>query len=183
MVEHYDWGTTTNGLRLAVATVKSEYRNHEEELSDLPGKHDDIEFRVALQNVGDKDLVLDLGSMIGNGPHQCYSTMVTLSFTDSSGVTNVLKDNCGRRPGVAGRMDHFVAPLPIGCTYILKVSFDNYWFSATNSSLKPGEYQVKAMFEGKAVTRESVNTGMEGLKLLRYWTGKAESGTIQLKVE
>lgn len=181
MVECYSWGKETNGLRVAVATVKSEYKNNEEELLEPPKDGNNIEFRVALQNVGDKDFVLNLGTMLINGSQ--YSSAITLSITGSNGVTKVLCDNDDRRPGVIGRRDPFVVPLPAGCTYILRINFENYWFSPGDSSLQKGEYQVKAELDGKAVTLRSANGDMKGLSLMPYWTGKVTSGTMRFTVE
>lgn len=157
---NYEWGEKLNGLRIGISQVKPYQQN------------DKAWFNVALQNVGKKDLMLNLGTMLANGKEQ-YSTAVKLIFTDPNGKSYEFHNNIGRHPGIAGRVDPFVVPLAVGCTYALKVDFDNYWFVPVGASLPKGQYRITAIFDGK--TADYINLDMEGIALMPYWTGTIKS--------
>ncbi len=167
-VAGYAWGQEHNGLRIGISQVKPPKQND----SDKP------QFRVALQNTGKKDLVLNLGMMLANGKEQ-YSTAVKLIFTDANSNTYEFHNNIGRHPGIAGRLDPFVVPLAVGCSYVLSVNFDNHWFIPIGTSLPKGQYRVTAVFKGKGVVH--TNLDMEGISLMPYWTGEIKSKKLLFK--
>jgi len=136
---NYAWGEKLNGLRIGISQVKPYQQN------------DKTWFNVALQNVGKKDLVLNLGIMLANGKEQ-YSTAVKLIFTDPNGKSYEFHNKIGRHPGIAGRIDPFVVPLAVGCTYVLR---------------------------GKAAG--FINLDMEGISLMPYWTGTIKSKELLFK--
>ena len=161
-VAHCAWGEELNGLRIGISQVKRPEQND----------HCKPQFSLALQNVGKKALVLNLGIMLANGKEQ-YSTAVKLIFTGPNGKNYEFHNNIGRHPGIAGRVDPFVVPLAVGCTYILKVDFDNYWFVPVGASLPKGQYRITAVFDGK--TADYINLDVEGMALMPYWTGTIKS--------
>lgn len=165
---NYAWGEKLDGLRIGISPVKTYQQND----------NDKTRFNVTLQNVGKKDLVLNLGMMLANGKEQ-YSTGVKLIFTDPNGKTYEFHNNIGRHPGIAGRVDPFVVPLAVGCTYVLRVDFDNYWLVPVGISLPKGQYHVAAIFESKAVVH--TNLDMEGISLMLYWTGVIKSEELLFK--
>ncbi len=146
--------------------------------SDKTNDSDKPQFRVALQNIGEKDLVLNLGIMLANGKEQ-YSTAVKLIFTDANSNTYEFHNNIGRHPGIAGRLDPFVVPLAVGCTYVLRLDFDSYWLVPVGTSLPNGQYRVTAVFDGKFV--DHTNLDMEGISLMPYWTGTIKSKELLFK--
>ncbi len=163
-IERYAWGEKLDGLRIGISQVRRPQYD----------KREKPQFHVALQNVGTKDLVLNLGIMLANGKEQ-YSTAVKLIFRDSNGKTYEFHNNMGRHGGIAGRVDPFVVPLAVGCTYVLRVDFDNYWYTSRGApqSLPKGEYRAVAVFEGKAAN--FINLDMKGIRLMSYWTGTIKS--------
>ena len=168
-IAHYAWGEKLDGLRIGISQVKRPEHNN----------YDKPRFHVALQNVGKKDLVLNLGIMLANGKEQ-YSTAVKLIFTDSNGKTYEFHNNIGRHPGIAGRVDPFLIPLAVECTYVLRVNFDNYWSISSTAvpvSLPKGEYLVAAVFDGKAINFK--DTGLYTRDL--YWTGVIKSNEVLFK--
>ena len=162
----FTWGEKLDGLRIGISQVKRPEQND----NDKP------RFNIALQNIGKKDLVLNLGIMLANGREQ-YSTSVTLIFTDPNGKSFEFHNNIGRHPGIAGRMDPFIVPLAAGCTYILRADFDNYWSISPVGlpvSLPKGRYRVSAVFNGKAATFKQTGVYTQDL----YWNGTIKSKEI-----
>jgi len=165
-VARYAWGEKLDGLRISISQVNRLEQND----------YDKPRFNIALQNIGKKDLVLNLGIMLANGKEQ-YSTAVKLILTDPNGKTYEFHNNIGRHPGIAGRVDPFVVPLAVGCTYILRVDFDNYWFVSPVGvpvPLPQGRYRVAAVFNGKAVTFKQTGVYTQDL----YWNGVIKSKKI-----
>ena len=163
---NYAWGEKLDGLRIGISPVKPYQQND----------NNKIRFNVTLQNVGKKDLVLNLGIMLANGKEQ-YSTEVKLIFTDLNGKSYEFHNNLDRRPGIAGRVDPFLVPLADGCTYALRADFDNYWFVPVGTSLPKGQYHVAAVFEGKALVFKDTNLYTRDT----YWAGVIKSKEVLFK--
>ena len=68
-----DWGSVVNGLQMRISVDSSAI-----EQSKVP------KFRVELRNVGEKDLLLNLGTKSLDGRHQ-YLTAVSLILEDEQG--------------------------------------------------------------------------------------------------
>jgi len=114
-------------------------------------------FRVELSNEGRDDLILNLGSMIGNGRKQ-YASKIGLSLTDAGGKSRRLE----LMPAgiVGGRVDPMIVPLPAGATFSVLVDLEEYWDAESSEfagKLKPGSYSVEARFEGAAVSQREAN--------------------------
>jgi hypothetical protein len=80
--------------------------------SDFP------KFRVELRNLGARDLILNLGFTLSNGSKQYPSALVLMIIGPDRKARQF--DLIGP-PGVAGRMDPLVLPLPVGSTFSLPV--------------------------------------------------------------
>lgn len=151
------WGTAVGGLRVGVRAAG-------------PGVAE-----VVLENTGEEDLTLDLGLALANGRRH-LPTAVRLALTDAAGKAHPLGL---REPGVAGRVDPFVVPLPAGGRYTLRCRLADY--AAGDAGLLPaGRYRATAEFSGAGVTR--TNPDAAHLALLRYWVGTATSGGAELIV-
>jgi len=154
---------TLDGLQIAIDPVKPAFT------PDEP-----CEFRVTLKNVGDKDLVLNLGVMLANGQKQ-YATAIQLLWTEDvrdGGIILFRKSPAG----VAGRMDDLIVPLPVGASYSLSASFKDFWCPAPKRlKLEPrrGRYDVAAVFKGSPA--KSLNADTQGLGLMTFWSGKVTS--------
>lgn len=72
------------------------------------------EFSVALENTGDSDFVVNLGSMLANGKVM-LPTEIRFVLTDPAGRTQELE--FATSP-VAGRIDPFIVPLRKGSSYV-----------------------------------------------------------------
>ena len=107
-------------------------------------------FRAALENTGDNDIVLNLGTMLANGKVQLPDA-IRLILTDARGESRELHFFDRRYPGVGGRVDDYVVPLRAGSSYSIKMSLDDYWSPDTKEhrlNLAPGKYRIRAEFTG-----------------------------------
>lgn len=162
------WGPTTEDLRMSTSVDKNSVDGN-------------IGFTVSIQNVGDKDVILNLGIMLANGRKQ-YPTEIHPALVDSKGVSRDLRS---REPGiVAGRVDDYLVPLRIGSTYTVSLRLEDYWCPATEEfqlKLAPGEYYLSARLEGKGA--RSINRDTEGSALMGFWEGNLESGTVGFRID
>ncbi len=161
-------GTLANPLQISVASIR-----------ETSGS---LLFEVRLHNTGDQDLILNLGMMLGNGRRQ-YPDAIHLRLSDQHGKTLML-DLIG--PAIiAGRMDPFVVPLPRGATFSFPVRLTDYISPKENVwkiDLAPGKYTLSAEYKGMAVPQRAANLDMQGIALMPYWTGRAESKTLSFTV-
>jgi hypothetical protein len=139
-------------------------------------------FRVTVENIGDKDVVLNLGMMLANGRVH-LPTEIRLILTDSGGETKELHFSDKRYPGVTGRIDDYAVPLSVGSAYTLRLSLDNFWCPKTKEfrlNLKPGVYRVRSELTGKGA--QFVNGDMEGMKLMKFWKGTLQSDVTVFQI-
>jgi hypothetical protein len=156
-----DCGTAVDGLQMCLATSSPN-------------------LQLTLRNVGDHDVTLNLGVMLGNGKVQS-PTRIAIKFTDALGNTRLFKFYDKRYSGVGGRLDDYVVPLRIGSTYTFQLTFDQFWCQETTEFSIPllsGDNYLTAQFEGAGPG--SVNSDMQGTKLMKFWLGKVSSNTLTL---
>ena len=161
------WGDTDKGLRLGLVTTSE---------SERP------EFRVAIENTTDKDVVINLGFMLANGKVM-FPHAVHLILSDAHGTTRTLEYFDRRYPGVAGRVDDFLVALRAGSAYEMRLSLNQYCSAATNEfdlRLPPGPYRIEARFEGDGA--KATNEDTPGIALLNFWTGSLRSNSVTFQV-
>jgi len=159
------WGNVVSGLQMTINLDQAEAVR-----AKIP------KFRVELRNAGASDLTLNLGFMLGNGRKQ-YPTAVFLILTDEQGKSRRF-DLIGP-PGVAGRLDTFVLPLPVGATFSIPVDLDKYFAAASREydyKLTPGTYSLEAQFTGERLSRDV------DLPLGSYWEGTLTSNQLRFEV-
>jgi len=139
-------------------------------------------FKVDLQNVGDHDLVLNLGFMLANGRRQ-YPDAIILTIIDPQG--NAGQFDLIGPGGIAGRLDPLIVPLPTGSTFSLPVDLDKYWAAAPKDfdyKFQRGTYSLEARFSGKTVSSQEANLDVKGIALMPYWTGTVTSNQLQFEI-
>jgi hypothetical protein len=134
---------------------------------------------VTLENVGDSDLNVKLGFSLANGKTHHPAAVRLLALSKENKTRTLIY---AAIPGVAGRVDPFVVPLPAGSSYTLRCAFDKYADSETGEriDLTAKDYRIAAELLGEAVTETNVN--LKGLALMPYWQGKARSHEVQFPV-
>ena len=160
------WGPVNAGLRMAVWVMRSDTQGHE-----APQIH------VGIENVGDSDVVLSLGSMFANGKTM-HPLAVALTITDGGGTIRELQYD---EPPVAGRVDDYLVALRTGSTYTLRLPLNRYSSPVTNEhrlTLRPGHYRIEARFTGWDA--RSINADTTGVGLLNFWKGAVRSNVADL---
>ena len=166
-----DWGATNAGLRISISSVTT--------ATDRP---DEREFSVAVENVGDSDVVVNLGFMISNGKVM-FPEAVRLLLTDSRETTRELQYFDRRYPAIAGRVDDFIVALRIGSVYAIRVTLDRYWSPATKEfalKLARGRYRIEARFDGQGA--RALNLDTPGIGLLNFWKGTLRSNSLAFEI-
>ena len=154
-------------LRMSISATKQGYTN------ETPI------FHVALENAGDKDVMLNLGMMLGNGKLLLPDT-IHLILTDSRGESRELHFSNTR---IAGRVDDYIIPLRSGSTHSLKLSLADYWCPQTKEfkiNLKHGEYRIHAQLTSKGA--QHLNADTQGMKLMNVWKGKLQSDATAFRI-
>jgi hypothetical protein len=162
-----EWGTVSDGLRMAISSLSSENTPPEER-----------RFSVAIENVADRDVVLNLGYMLANGKVM-FPTAVALILADAQGRTRELRYFDRRYPGVAGRVDDFTVALRSGSVYILRLSLDHYSSAATGEvtlNLATGRHRMAARFDARGAS--SLNLDTQGIGLMHFWKGTLRSNSV-----
>ena len=153
------WGRTSAGLRMAVWTTPSDT-----ERAAAPQVH------VGVENVGESDVILNLGFMLGNGD-KMYPLAVGLVLTDTHGKVQQLEYPT---PGVGGRVDDFLVALRAGSMYSLRLALNEYWVpKEPRLTFGRGTYRIEARFTGGAARQ--INLDTEGIATLNFWKGTLQS--------
>ena len=101
------WGPVADGLRMSIALTPSS------------ATATTARFRVAIENAGERDAVLNMGLMMANG-QVLLPTALFLTITDSQKVGRELSFFSDRGSGrLSGKMDDYVVPLRPGATYTM----------------------------------------------------------------
>jgi hypothetical protein len=165
------WGEVVGGLQMSI------YPDQASRADSKPPK-----FRVELRNVGESDLILNLGMMLANGKKQ-YPNAVVLTLIDAQGKSRHL--DLSEPFSVGGRLDPLVLPLPTGAAFSIPVDLDKYWAPASKEfdfKLKPGSYLLEAQFTGRGVSQQEANLDVKGIALMPYWRGTVTSNHLQFEV-
>jgi hypothetical protein len=136
---------------------------------------------LAFQNVGDRDVTLNLGFMLANGRVQ-LPDHVQLKFTDALGKERLFHFADLRHGAIGGRLDDYVVPLRAGSMYTLRLTLDQFWCPETQEfeiPLMPGENRLTAQFEGRGA--KLINEDMIAIRLMNFWLGRVESNTLIIK--
>jgi hypothetical protein len=137
--------------------------------------------QLSFANVGDHDVTLNLGIVLGNGKLQS-PTNIVLKFMDAQGKVRRFKFFDKRYSGIAGRVDDYVVPLRARSTYTIQLTLDQFWCQETNEFSIPllaGDNYLTAEFEGTSANH--ANPDMTAIKFMNFWRGKVESNTLKLR--
>src|SRR5215471_4428678 len=156
------WGSPSDGVQMSLSSPEPS----------------DSELQLALRNVGDHDVTLNLGWMLANGKVQ-LPNYISLNLTDGKGKTRLFQFTDKNHSRVAGRVDDYVVPLRVGSMFTLALRLDQFWCQETmefEMKLLPGENRLTAQFEGRGA--KQANLDMPAMKLMNFWLGKIESNTL-----
>jgi len=155
------WGPASAGLRMAVWTTPSDTIQ-----AAAPHVH------VGIENVGESDVVLNLGIMLANG-RRMYPLAIALVLTDTTGKIRPLTYP---DPAVGGRVDDYLVALRAGSRYSLRLGLEQYYSTSADEyplKLAPGSYRIEARLAGREA--RAINLDTQGIALLNFWTGTLRS--------
>jgi HEAT repeat protein len=151
-----------DGLRVTVTKVQPKN-----------GADKRLRFAVALHNIGDKDLMLNLGMIVGT---RQYPTGIDLVLSDEKGIVRKLVLPW---PRVAGRVDDYTVPLSVDATHIIVANLDQYLPANPRPELpvqlSEDSYKIVAVFVGKGARH------FDPL-IATFWMGKAVSEPLEFTV-
>ncbi len=130
-----------------------------------------LNYFALLRNEGEKPLFLVIGTIMANDKWLCPDRIeLLIAGPDGKARSSRSSFGCNPSGGVAGRLDPLTIALAAGATYSLPV--------LELRGLSAGRYIVKAKYTGVSLSLRSLNLDMQGLSLIRYWTGTVESNTL-----
>ena len=156
------WGKPINGLQLSLQASKRIYK---------AGRK--IEFFVTFRNVGSKDIVLNLGEMLGNGDQ--HLSKIGFEIIDETGKSTDLSYN---PYPVGGSIGILAVPLKVGASYTVSIFLKDYSLGLTQPrtvyQFEPGVYQLVCHYEGRQTLRNPTS--------LKFWEGKIASNKIEFRL-
>lgn len=158
------YGDTVEGLRMNVSIDTSDTNN---------GDH----LQVRIQNIGEKDVLLSLGWIIG---YRAYVEEISLELTTSDGKHPGVVLT-GVPAGVAGRVDPLVIPLLAGASYNIRISATHYYIPDSSETVasfikrRAGSLRVK--LQGKAAA--NYLSSLQGPSMISFWQGTLFSNEIR----
>ncbi|MGC9943769.1 MAG: hypothetical protein ABSE48_18230 [Verrucomicrobiota bacterium] len=154
------WGNVTDGLQMSLIVFRTD--------KDYPL------LQIAIWNVGNKDVQLNLGRTLANRK-VLIPDNIGLILTDSNGKRTKLDFADARFPAANGGKDDYVVLLKSGSTYALVLHLEEFISETTGDSvnLTPGRYVISSQFQG--VSADGINADMDGTKLPNFWRGKLQS--------
>jgi hypothetical protein len=138
-------------------------------------------FRVELLNVGEDDMILDLGSMIGKKQDP---ENIALTLFDARGRSLHLVDFT-QPMNVDGRVDPMFLPLPAGSRFSIAVDLARYWPPVTvdefEKPLAPGTYWLQAQLTVKSDSQQRVEREF-GCPGMICWSGSITSNRLRFEI-
>jgi hypothetical protein len=169
------WGPVVNGLRMAVALT---------EPGAAPSRG--TLFDVMFQNVGDKEVVLELG-VRSNTERFLFPVRLLLDDPDGHSMELRLDD---RAQITSGRLDDLTVPLPAGATHVVRVHLEQYVARTALSplyvplgALGEGHYRIASQFEGVGLQfPASGHLANTPPPVLPFWIGTLRSNVLDFDV-
>jgi len=136
-------------------------------------------FRVELRNVGDDDMILYLGNIIGKKQDPAN---IVLTLFDARGRSLRLMD-LTQPMGVAGWVGPMFLPLPAGSRFSIAVDLARYWLPMLDDEfekpLAPGTYWLQAQFSVKG---DSQREREFGCGVRSSWSGTITSNRLRFDI-
>ena len=137
-------------------------------------------FRVELRNVGDDDMILDLGNILGKKQNPAN---IVLTLFDPRGRSLHLMD-LTQPTYAAGWLGPMFLPLPAGSRFSIAVDLAKYWLPPVTveefeKPLAPGTYWLQAQFSVKGDSQPEREFGC-GVR--SSWSGTITSNRLRFDI-
>jgi hypothetical protein len=183
----YKWGAVANGLQMSLRPGPKS-----PEAVRAP------QFNVEIRNIGDKDLLLVLGTMLSNGEKQ-YPDALRVLLTNAQGETLDCQDPILLTP-VGGWIGPLIVPLSVGASYSVPVDL-NKWTTGWKLCYGPrktppltnGKYTVRVQYAAnkdywpapgilRPRSSEPDQIFWAGTILMPKWLGEVTSNSMSFEV-
>ena len=167
--------TLSAALFLALSLIQNPQPQSDMALTLACGE-EPTELVLTIRNSGPSDTALRLGLAFESGRwYEPRELIVELTRSGNAQPEDLVYS--GTR-GVAGRIDHWIVPLPTRAAFSLTLrSSDFVSTTQPTSAARPEALAVR--LTGRALTSE-LTVDMGGMKGWRVWTGSARSNSLQL---
>jgi hypothetical protein len=135
---------------------------------------------VRFENVGTEDTAIVVGITLANGRRYIMDGLTLQVKGDQSSGVESWRISHHYSPNVAGRMDDWIVPLPIGGAFDLKLDASQLWSEQFN---RLEGFPLNARVSLRLPLR-APNPGMDvrGLGLLRVWTGNGVLASNEISI-
>jgi hypothetical protein len=140
-------------------------------------------FRLTIANIAVDDTAVLLGTVLANGRwYELRDLTLIVKGPDQDAPAEYQYRSAGYPTGVAGRIDHWILPLPGGSAFSMTVSPRDFFSPLTSNRLAnlPSAATVIVRLVGRPVTYD-LNVDMTGLRNVRLWTGTATSLPLRVR--
>jgi hypothetical protein len=134
------------------------------------------EVMLSIHNRDQTDRAILLGVSLANGRwYLPRELVVELGRNGNAEVEELVF----RGPsGIAGRMDHWVVPLPPRSAFILTLRPSDFISTSAAQAVSPPD-ELKIRLTGRSITSD-LSLDMTGMKAWRVWTGTAVSNPLRI---
>jgi hypothetical protein len=137
------------------------------------------EIQVTMRNISDNDTAVLLGHVLANGKWYVPRNLTVEITRSGTGQVETLTYHPVDLPGViAGRVDHWVMPLPSQSSLALMLRAMDFVSITRRFTPGPAD-QLRVRFTGQPITG-TLNPDMGGVRHWRVWTGTLESNALRL---
>jgi hypothetical protein len=134
------------------------------------------EVTLTIRNADQTDTAVLLGIALGNGRwYLPQALVVELKRNGSNEVEELLYQGPA---AIAGRIDHWIVPLPAAAAFSLRLRAADFFSTSPATGVSPPE-ELSVRLTGRSITSD-LNLDMVGMKTWQLWTGSARSNALRL---
>jgi hypothetical protein len=132
-----------------------------------------VELQMSLRNTGTRDTAVTLGMDLANG-HRYFPDRLTMDVkTSGFGTIREFEYWDPSLPGIAGRVDPWVVPLPHSSEFSITRPLGHFWLNGASLAELSRPFQVRLRLKAQAPINS--NLDMAGIAPLNYFSGDLES--------
>ena len=159
-----EWGQPADGLRMSLAIPRN------------PDGSRGGDLQIALRNIGQRDVLVNLGKIIGA---RAYPDRILIVPVTLEGHRILRVIHVGGPGAIGGRLDPLVIPLLAGGMYTLRIPAKDYYLLDERESLETFLPRLSALSaEWEGVAAPNFSTSGAGSPMLPFWAGKLTSNTL-----
>jgi len=143
---------------------------------------DAVGLRVTLRNVGLTDTAVVLGLSIGNGNRYLANSLALDVKLDENAVVEKFEYSDPSVPGVAGRVDPWIVPLPAASEYSLTRPLSHFWSNGKRLAGSGKPIDIRVNLNARAEQR-GFGKDMAGVALVNVLVGEFKTAWLRVPTE